>query len=903
MSENQILTNHNSFTEAVANNCMHHLFERMVEEDPHAVALVFENKILTFRELNDKSNKLANYLVKNHHIKPDDLIGIRLDRSERMIIGILAILKAGGGYVPIDPDSSIERFNLICSDASLKVVLCDKPFSNSNLKNEITFIDLFDENCYSGNGDNLNILLSGNSTAYVIYTSGSTGTPKGGKIGHDSLYNFIIHFLKPDKLTPNDRFLQISNYLFDVSIMELLVPLCYGSRIIILEKGVQAYPEKIIKAVEDNKITMLFFTPAMLQLFLDFLISFKYDVKKLKSLKKVVVGGEALTVKLANLFNNLIYKANGTRLTNIYGPSEATVWVTTWDCESKEELQIVPIGKPVENTDIYILDDNNKMLPNGEAGEIVIGGIPVGKGYLNRPELNEEKFVPNPFRPGEKMYKTGDKGRYLPDGNIEFLGRVDNLIKLNGNRIELGEIENCILNFDQVKECIVLMHNINGSNELVAYFTTTSENVDENLLIDEIVAGLNNILPGYMIPDFYMKLDSFLINPNGKVDRKSFPLPTKRYYKHISKYVAPSTDTEKKLTAIIEKILNAEKISIDDIIFNIGVKSLLVTKIIIEINAILNTTISVSQFFHFPSIRGLAFLIDREIVPDTNAFTLLKEGTGTPLFLLPGYKGDQLNFFAFAADYKVDQPLYSIDFLYEEEHKSFVYDELYLSKMASYLISQIKQIQPQGPYNLLGYSSGGIIAFEIAAQLQKAGNKVGLLGTIGSTPPFKSKGLLRKLMLIRELNFLLSPDFYTVQKYFTIRFPHIIKVTTSKLINHFKKSGIKNIVVKSANESDENQNFVLSNNTVFNMSYQTQLTYKGDIILIYEDLLNINFNSYKIEDFYLFKSLPQIWKKFVKGKIITHKIDCNHQELVIEPYANMIAVIIADYFDKNPEFK
>ncbi len=870
-------------------------FEKYAELFPNKLALKFRTKTLSYSQLNSVANKLAYYLQLKYKLTPNELIGIVADRSETMIIGILAILKCGSAFVPIDPDGSLERFNFVCADTSIKIVLHNISGSVLPQNPSIKYVDLNDLKNYEGNGDNLNIQNKLTDIAYVMYTSGSTGVPKGVLIKHENLVNFIEGYIKSFKVNENDTFIQISNFLFDSCISEIFVPLSCGGNIIVPEKGIQSYPEGILKEIAENKVSIIFLTPVMLQLILDYIASFKIETSNIKCLRRVITGGETVTLKLTNLFNDVLYQNIGTGLTVAYGPTETTVWVTVWDWPPHQDLQLIPIGKPTENIYIYILDELNNRLEDGLEGEIVIGGKAVGLGYLNRNELNNEKFLPNLFREGEKMYKTGDKGRILTDGNLEFLGRIDNLVKLNGTRIELNEIENNILKLPKIKECVVLMRLIHNANELVVYFTTKEAFYDEKQVIDEIITSLNLVLPSYSIPNFFIRLDAFLINQNGKVDRKNLPLPKSRYFKQEKPFIEPTTNTERILTKIIEEILNAERVSIDDVIFNIGVKSILVTKILIQIKKELNTTISVSQFFQFPTIRVLSLFIDNQIIEHPNPFTLLRPGIGDPIFLLPGYLGDQFNFADFVSNFHLNQPLYSIDFSTVD---GFDYHTDYLSTFASYLISQIKLIQPKGPYYLVGYSLGGLVSYEIACLLQLKKSQIGLLAIIGSTPPYNRNGFYSKLSIFRELNIFLKPDLEVLNKYFRYRVSHIFRVVNKKFNKRISK---KEIAIEEKqqeglfNKIDANQ--YKESSLFFKLTFKTSLKYQGGALIIYENLKKTRYSNFKIEEYYIYHIMQRMWKRFVKRKISFHLIDCLHEEMVIEPYAAQVAKIVENYLN------
>lgn len=880
--------------------CIHTVFEQMVMKTPSNIAVAFRNKYLSYLELNEKVNKLAAYLSCNYGIKPDEPVGIMLERSEYMIIGILAILKAGGAYVPIDPEGSPEHTNFIISDAGLKIVLCASQREKPEIASNVDFIDISESYRYIGDGQNIANDNTGANLAFIIYTSGSTGKPKGVLIRHDSLINFVNCFIAQFEISPEDIFLQNSVFFFDGSIMELFVPLASGASLVFLEPSMHKYPEKMIGAIEKNRISTLFLTPAFLQSLLDYIIATDYQVEGLKTLKNVIVGGEVLSPKLANLFNYLLFKRTGVRLTNIYGPTEATVWVTTWDCATYDELTLVPIGKPINNAHIYILDQENNVLKPGETGELVIGGVPVGKGYLNRPELDAEKFTANPFMHSEKMYRTGDKARFLPDGNIEFLGRMDNLVKLNGLRIELGEIENAVLKNEDIKECVVLMKEINGANELVVYFTLVNDDANEAMVIENLATGLNLSLPNYMAPGFYLKLNSFSITGNGKIDRRSLPVPTHRYYKMQQPYVAPSTETEEKLVDIFKSILSLDKISVNELILNLGIKSLTVTKILIEIRIKLKSKISIQEFFQLPTIKAIAAFIENTTVTGKNAFILVRQGEDTPLFLLPSAFGTPLEYSPFLAYYPVNQPIYSIVFRPEQNNaespvRGFQqFDTLY--GYAGYLVTQMKLIQPEGPYNMVGYSFGGMLAFEMSVQLQKTGEKIGLVALVGALPPLNKQSLLARYKSLKELNLIFGLNSYLLKKYFKFRLPFLLTNRLTIGISQEEYVEPKNLFEAERSELLE------KHLPMFDKFYDTASKsgkFRGGLLLFTENLDKSNFKNFHYFDYYGISISPKLWKKKVTGEIRTFWINCNHDELLFEPHAKEIAIAIKDCFTRE----
>lgn len=849
--------------------CIHQLFERQVELTPDNIAIQYQDNTFTFLRLNQQANKLAYFLLSQHDINPDTIIGIMLDRSEKVVISVLAVLKTGAAYLPIDPNLPADRNSFICADAGTKIIITDNIPADSLKFQGVTFIDLNKPDSFTGSGQNLDREVHPENLAYVIFTSGSTGNPKGVMIEHHSVTNFINYNIQRDGITANDVFLNLNSFFFDAAVWELFVPLLTGARMIILEPGAQKYPEKILAAFSQVNITYFFLTPALLQVFLSYLEYNPGEIAKLSSLKRIIVGGEVLTPKLVNQFNNLVFKKTGAGLTNIYGPTETTVWVTAINCESDGPINNVSIGKPINNTVIYILDENLDELPHGEPGELVVGGAQVGRGYLNRKQLENEKFITNPFIAGEKLYRTGDWARYLPDGNLEFLGRMDNQVKLNGFRIELNEIENVILKNPHVKECVVLMQEVNDNNELAIYYTLNKTGNIDDVLINDI----KEQLPAYMVPSFIIQLTAFPITTNGKIDRKNLPLPSHRYQKRATPYQSPSTATEKAVADFIGKSLNIASVGIDDNFFDLGIRSLLVTKIILSINNLFKTNITLSIFFQSSTIRQLSAYIESNDVDIKNPFVLLRKGTGDPLFLLPGAYGSPITFLAYLNNYNTEQPVYSITYANDDELGNFTN----IQDLAKQLIVQIKLIKPKGPYHLIGYSFGGCLAFEMALQLQSEREEIGLLGIVSADAPLKRR-VMFNYKLMRELAFLNKPNLYLLKKYFWYRVPFLLKT----LLN--KHAGVS---------TDQKR----SNTSKLWESYTADLKYKGNIFLFYEDALEKLDWKFDSLDVYATYAMALLWQKQVDGKVIKYKVACPHDDLFAEPNVKKIAEVIKSYFD------
>jgi len=505
---------------------IHQLFEEQVKANSSEVAVICEygksfngKKSLTYNELNKLSNQLAHKL-RLEGVGPDEIVGICVERSFDMIIGIFGILKAGGAYLPISPDNPEDRIQYMLEDSKTKLVLCqDKTTEKVRFDGKILNLDT--EEIFSGDSDNpINVNHSRN-LAYLIYTSGSTGKPKGVMIEHRSLVNRLNWMQEKYPIDSNDVILQKTPFYFDVSVWEIFWWAITGSKMCFLMPGGEKIPLIISETIKKNNISVMHFVPSMLNVYLEYLESKSpEEIKKLSSLRQVFSSGEALAPSHVKKFNNVLANYTGARLTNLYGPTEATVDVSFYDCPTDNRFDKIPIGMPINNTKFFIVKDNN-LVGIEEEGELCISGIGLARGYINKPDLTNEKFVDNPFLPGKKMYRTGDLAKWLPDGNIEYLGREDYQVKIRGLRIELGEIESTIREFNGVQDCIVVVKKYSENIILIVAYIVWKTNYN----LEELKNSLKKYLPDYMIPNHFVELDEIPLLPNGKADRKSLPEP------------------------------------------------------------------------------------------------------------------------------------------------------------------------------------------------------------------------------------------------------------------------------------------------------------------------------------------------------------------------------------------
>ena len=571
------------------------LFEEQVKLNPENIAIKFQETELTYRELNEQSNQLAHYLIKNYTIQPDDLVGIELERSEWMVIGILAIIKSGGAYVPIDPEYPEQRKDFIKEDASFKVTLNQQELEK--------FRAAINNNNNEYPRTNPNIELSPNHLMYVIYTSGSTGNPKGCMLEHRGLVNRLNWMQKSYSLTGKDCVLQKTTFTFDVSVWELIWWSLQGASVSILEPGREGQPEKIISSIASSGVTVIHFVPSMLSVFLEYLSQNLSELQRLSSLKQVYCSGEALSADQVRRFKGLL---PGLNLMNLYGPTEASIDVSYYAC-SDEDAESIPIGRPIDNSMLYVLESaTQRMVPYGSVGEICIGGVGLARGYVNRPDLTREKFIDNPYRKGDRLYRTGDLGRWREDGNLEYVGRMDDQVKIRGYRIELGEIEHVLSGYPASGQAIVIARLLNAmpDKELIAY--TTGEASAEDLR-----AYLKERLPHYMVPAYYVKLDKIPLTGSGKADRKSLPNPQSTGLA-TGAYVPPGTETEKQLVKIWSEVLGLQEstISITADFFALGGNSLLAVRLITRIYSLLKISLLISDLFLNSELDHLGKMID-----------------------------------------------------------------------------------------------------------------------------------------------------------------------------------------------------------------------------------------------------------------------------------------------------
>lgn len=575
--------------------CIHQLFTEQAAKTPDQIAVVFEDQQLTYAQLNARANKIAHYL-QNLGVKPEVLVGIYLERSPLIIISLLAILKAGGAYLPLDPALPSSALALRLQDAEAKVLLTQQQLIK-NLPKLVTKIVCLDRDraiIDRESEENPHCQVNTKNLVYTIYTSGSTGRPKGVAIEHRQLLNYFYSIQSRLNLTPGSSFALVSTLAADLGNTVIFPSLCSGGCLHIISSQRTSDPQALADYFDRHPIDCLKIVPSHLKALLT-----TEDPGKILPQQRLILGGETTSWDLIGRVRQI---APECQILNHYGPTEATIGVTTFEVETRanHKSATVPIGRAIANTQIYLLDSEGQPVPIGVSGELHIGGAGLARGYLNQPELTTQKFISNPFVEG-RIYKTGDKARYLPDGNIEFLGRTDNQVKIRGFRIELGEIEAVLSQHPEVEQAVVTVSEDDGNCKLIAYVVPTQTSNISDLRIFCL-----SKLPEYATPSAFIVLKTLPLTPNGKIDRQALPAPDSTRPELKAAYVAPRTPIEKKLVEIWQELLGLEKIGIQDNFFELGGHSLLITQLLVRVRDIFKIEISLHSLFKLPTIANIA---------------------------------------------------------------------------------------------------------------------------------------------------------------------------------------------------------------------------------------------------------------------------------------------------------
>ncbi len=711
--------------------CVHQMFEAQSERTPDAVAVIFEEVqtrhvvSVTYQELNEKANQLAHYL-RNLGVKAEVMVGICVERSLEMVVAILGVLKAGGAYVPIDPNFPLERITLILEDTQTPILLTQQhllpnlPASTAQVVCLDSEWEIIARHSRENPACNTNI----DNLIYVIYTSGSTGIPKGVMIPHRGIVNQLYWRQNTFGLSATDKVLQNISFSFDPSVWQIFWPLCFGGQLFL--PGLEGHKDSgyLVKLIAEQQITICAFVPSMLRVLLE-----EEGISACLCLRHISCGGEALPVELIERFFERL-KLDGV-LHNVYGPTEASIDATFWKCHPSS-YSVAPIGQPIQNASIYILDENLRCTPTGEVGELHIGGMGLALGYLNRPELTASKFILNPFstKLEDRLYKTGDLARILPDGNIEFLGRIDHQVKVRGFRIELGEIETTLLQLANIREVVVIVRQDDEREKrLVAYIISEPGQI---IKTSDIRNYLKQKLAEYMIPAVFVILEALPLNANGKLDRHALPVPESSREELDTEFIASSSEIETQLVEIWYELLGIESIGIKDNFFDLGGTSLLAVRMLAKIERQFGRKLPLTTFLKAATVEELAFILHFDDSQLWSALVPIQpNGEKPPLYCVHGADANVLVFQNLVEYLDSEQPIYGLQpqRLDEKDFLNRVEDT------ATEYIQNIRNFQPNGPYYLAGFSAGGVIIFEMAQQLLAQGQEVALLALFDTISP------------------------------------------------------------------------------------------------------------------------------------------------------------------------
>ncbi|TSD67380.1 amino acid adenylation domain-containing protein [Inquilinus sp. KBS0705] len=854
---------------------LHQIISETAAKYPGNIALKYNDETYTYRQLNEQANRLAAVLIANG-VKPKDKVAISLDRSAELAVGILAIIKTGATYVPLDPIFPINRINYMLADSGAVVLLTSAAYKGAyqSTATQIVLDDIW-PGLDKYPATDPDVKVNGEDLLYILYTSGSTGQPKGVQIAHHNVVNFLYSMQKAPGLTVEDKLLAVTTISFDIAGLELFLPLITGAQIVMAGADASKDGRILLDIINKEKITVMQATPYTWRI----LIEAGWDKERIK----VICGGEALPMDLAH---GILARASS--LWNVYGPTETTIWSTLKEITVDDKN--ISIGKPIDNTGIYILDKFLRPIAPGIAGELYISGAGVAKGYLNKPELTAEKFVADPFEPGQIMYRTGDLATYTPTVDLMYVSRVDAQVKIRGYRIETGEIEYNLAQQDSIKQAVVIARaDNNGVDKLIAYVVLTdgAEPTDNQAeFINAWRAALKKSVPDYMVPDNFIIIRQMPLTPNGKVDKKSLaaqgPAPTG----HSNTYVAPRTDIEKLVADIWIELLGVEKVGIYDNFFELGGHSLIAVQVMARIEKETGKRLPLAILFENSTVEKLALVLnlDGKSITWDSLVSIKPKGNKIPIYIVHGAGLNVLLFNTLANHMDAEQPVYGL----QAKGLNGVDEPLSrLEDIAAHYIASIRAQNPNGPYALAGFSFGGIIAFEMARQLEALNLEVKMLAMFDTYAyrtthydPFVTKYYKKGLYLARQI-------WHSAT--FKDGFKKTIEYRSRALNRSITRMFWK---MKYGNKQEQTGFFGYANkidetNNIASRHYRIQ---PYDIAV---ELFRAEVRSFYLDDFEYMG-----WKPYALKGVKIHKIPGEHNTIFKEPNDKMFAKILQDCLNK-----
>jgi amino acid adenylation domain-containing protein len=792
-----------------------------------------------------------------------------------LVFGLLAIIKAGATYIPLDPIFPMNRINYMLADSGAVILITSKKYAGvyeSNAK-EILLDEIWDQ---LGNQPDTDptVKVLPDDLLYILYTSGSTGQPKGVKIAHHNVVNFLYSMQKTPGLTADDKLLAVTTISFDIAGLELFLPLITGAQIVLADSATAKDGRALLDIIKNDKITVMQATPYTWRIMLES----GWDKERVK----VICGGEALPMDLATRILD-----HAASLWNVYGPTETTIWSTIKQITAEDK--VISIGKPIDNTGIYILDKFLNPLKPGVAGELYINGEGVAKGYHNQQALTDEKFVADPFSgiPGAKMYRTGDLATFTAEGNLMYISRMDAQVKIRGYRIETGEIEYNLSQFAGVKQAVVIAQpDANGVDRLVAYVVLHNTGSHSPEMSAKWRADLKHSLPDYMVPDNFVVITEMPLTPNGKVDKKALanqgPVPEAV----VKQYQAPRTDVEKLVTDIWKTYLNIDKISIYDNFFELGGHSLIAVKVMAQIEKDTGKRLPLAILFENSTVEKLSLMLQmdgRSIVWDS-LVPIKPTGSKTPIYIVHGAGLNVLLFNALAINMDPEQPVYGM----QAKGLNGVDEPLNrIEDIAAHYVSSIMAHNPNGPYALAGFSFGGIIAWEMAKQMEALNKKVIMLGMFDTyayrSPhydPWAVKHLKRAMYFGRRL-------------WYSVTFQEGFEQTIRRRSKALKRGVTRLWWNMRLNKNDQQVGF---------SGYSHKIDHANDVASKHYSLQPHNFEielfRAEVHSFYVDDFEYMGWQPYALGGINVHKIPGEHNTLFKAPNDKIFAEVLQGCLDR-----
>jgi len=840
---------------------VHGLVEQQAKRTPEAPAIEQSGRRMNFCELDANANQLAHLLI-HAGVKPDEPIGICMERSLEMGVALLGTLKAGGACLPLDPSYPRERLEFMCRDAKVRILITQPglaPELNDRIPHKIMLTpDL--GNLTPESSENPAVAITPENLAYVIYTSGSTGTPRGVELTHRGIANHQLAATGLYNLDAQDRVLQFSSISFDIAIEEMFPTWSAGGCVVLRDPTLELQARGFMRWLQEKCITVVDLPTAFWHEWVHQLSELRQPLPD--TLRLVIVGGEKASASAYAAWKGI---AGGrVEWINTYGPTEASVIATAYDpsADSRREISSeLPVGKPVQGVQVYILDAEMEPVPVGATGEMHIGGLGVARGYLNRPELTAEKFIPDPFstEPGARLYKTGDLACFAADGNILFRGRRDDQIKIQGFRVELGEIESALSAFPGIDEvAVIAREDTPGHRHLAAYFVASQSHQPG---IPAIRDYLKTKLPDYMVPSAFVPLQSLPLTPNGKVDRRALPAPEQGRVVTSGSASSPKDAFESQMVKIWETVLGTSRVGVQDNFFDLGGTSLLAARMIYKVERRFGKTLPTSALLQAPTVEGVCGILRQQGWSQkwSSLVPIQTEGTRPPFFCVHGLAGTVLRFKALAKYIGPDQPVYGLQAQgLDGVHPCHVRVE----DMAEHYVKEMRSVQPEGPYYFGGYSFGGYVCLEMARRLRQAGQEVGLLALL-DTFPEKEKSNTSLLLKLLSL----SPRDWVSFFYRKIRgrVKHWIAAATFPQI-------LKNSWYSCAKAERD---------------YQLR-PYRGEVVLFRPSKESLRSSQ----------DSAKVWSQWVTGGVEVHEIPGDHGSITREPLVRHLAEQIRECLDR-----